>query len=141
MHSPFHLLSGSTGGQVEGGIEGVELEEVAVRLARGRARAAIANAAKIISALMAAATRVAGVGNIFRQLARAGGQVIDDPVGKGAGRSVRIVNDEGKTPGALRRAAPGKSWRNILAAAGVLAGNLATLERPWFPGQSSWHAS
>src|SRR5690348_7475513 len=56
---------------------------------------------------------------------RAGWQVVDDPVRKGAGGSVRVFNDQGKTLRVLRRATPGERRGNVVAAAGVLAGDLA----------------
>src|SRR5690348_5666402 len=54
-HGGFHIRLGGAGGQPERGIQRINLEEVAVGLAGGRAGAPVADAAKVVAALAAAA--------------------------------------------------------------------------------------
>src|SRR5437773_340981 len=55
LHGALDVVLCCSGGQIELGVEGIELEEIAVRLSGGRARPAVADLREVVSALRAAA--------------------------------------------------------------------------------------
>src|SRR5256885_13155351 len=81
FHRRQELGLGSAGLQLQEEVKRVELEEVAVRLARGWGRAAEADLAEVVGALRYAVGQGRLRGNALAQLPRLGRQVEEYPVG------------------------------------------------------------
>src|SRR6516165_8785398 len=114
-----HLLLGSACWQTGRSIQGIQLEEVAVRLAWRWSRATVAGLAEVVLALLRSARERGVALHAFVQRAGIGRQVVDYPVDPGPPRRVRIVTDESKSPGAGGRVRPAQGWRRVLAVTGM----------------------
>ncbi len=108
LHGLLHFLFARTGAQVEPGIERIHLEEVAVRLSHWRARAVVADLAEVIAALERAVGELVVLGCAFWKATDVGRQIEQYPVRPGAGRSIRIVCDQGDTLGSRGQILPGQ---------------------------------
>src|SRR2546422_7092045 len=108
-------------------VEGVELEEVAVRLPGRRAGAAVAHLPEVVHALACAAGEVLVGRHAFPQLARGRWDVVDDPVDPRAGRRIRVVADQRERLRTGWRVAPAKGRGHVPAVAAVLLRNRLAL--------------
>jgi len=106
------------------GVESVEGEEVAVRLAGRRTGACVADAVEVVRALAGAAVE-GGIGrDADGKAGGLGGKIPEEPVGEAAGRSVRVFDDDGEGLGSGGSSSPDEFGRLVGAVAGVGAGNL-----------------
>src|SRR5439155_22858089 len=78
-HRLLHVFLGRTGLQVQRRVERIQLEEIAMRFSRWRTRTAIAKLSEVVEALFGARRDELAFRKVFRQLARAGGQIIQHP--------------------------------------------------------------
>jgi len=106
LHGAEQLRLFSSGGKLYLGIQGIEPEEVAVRLSRRGARASIAETTEVILALTGLLQHHLERGNPFRQLAERGGKVEEHPVDPGSGGGIRVLADQDEASGAGRGLAP-----------------------------------
>ena len=84
------------GFQAQFRIQGIQLEEIAVRLTRWRTRAAITDLAEIIAALARAAGKLFLLRHSFGKFPRVWRKIIKHPVYPDARGGVGIVHDERK---------------------------------------------
>lgn len=124
----FEFGLGGSGLEVEGGVEGVEFEEVAMRQAARWAGAAVADAVEVVVSLMGAVGKDSDLWGGRGQGRRGGGDVPDEPVGPGAGGGVGIVDDEGEGSSLGGDSGPGELGGLIGVVAGVFFGDLAAVE-------------
>ena len=130
MHGAFDVGLDGAGLEVKFRIEGVELEEIAMRLARRRTGTTVAKFVEIVTALVGAVGELLPVGYVFRELASADRQVVEYPMDPSAGGGVRIVHDEREGLRGGGRIFPGELGRNVKAVAGECLGDrLAGRER------------
>src|SRR5262245_7650806 len=113
FHGRDQLVLRRAGGQVERRVQRVELEKVAMRLAPRRGRAAVADVAEVVLALLRAAGKLLLGRHAFGQLAPVAGEVEEHPVDPGAARRVGVVADQGEARGPLRRVRPAQGGRYI----------------------------
>src|SRR5262249_41943289 len=107
------------GFELQGFVQGVELEEVSVRLARGWAGPAIAQPAEIVLALLGSSGHVLAFVQILGEFSRRGRQVIQHPMHPRAYRRVWIISDEDQTLGACGNTAPFKRRREVFLIASM----------------------
>jgi hypothetical protein len=112
---PLQLSLVRTSARVNGGVEGVEAEDVAVTSMAGwRARPAVAARAEVVPPLH-------WRGLAFAEPAGTRVESPRDPVRENAPRRVRIVHDQRQRTRFLGNVLPGQRRREILAVARVLA--------------------
>ncbi len=107
------------GGKIRGQVEGVQVEEVAVRFSGRRTGAAVAVLAKAVASLAAYAGHLGTLGHVTGQAIQHGRQVVEHPMGKGTGGGVRVIQDQGEALRPGRHLLPVQAGREVLAAAGV----------------------
>src|SRR6516162_2226983 len=105
---------------MDGGVERVELEEIAMRLARRRARTVVASFLEIVKALARTIRGLRSFREILRKCAEAWQEVIGDPVDPVAYGGVGVVDDQRERFCTRGRIVPGERGRNVLAFAGEL---------------------
>src|SRR5437667_6379530 len=115
LHGAFDVGLRRAGVQAEFRVEGIQLEEIAMRLARRRARTAIASFAEIIPALARSARKLILLRHSFRKFSRIRRKIVEHPVDPGSCGSVGIVHDQRKGLGIYRRIIPFQLRRNVRA--------------------------
>ena len=100
-------------------IERIEGKEVTMDRSRWRARPGVPNAARIVDSLAGTVGEFGVGGEALRQAACRRGQVVENPVNKGASGRVRVAEDEGEAARAVRAMVPLKRGRKVLAIAGI----------------------
>src|SRR5581483_10693807 len=125
FHCREELLAPGSGGKAErGDIQGVELEEVAVRpVAVGRAGAAIARLAEIVRAAEGKSACPEALG----QIADLGPDIVENPVAPHTAGRIRIFHDQRETASLAGRAAPFERGRDIRTLTGVQRRNEAAV--------------
>jgi HAMP domain-containing protein len=118
LHGALEIFFGGAGLEIHFGVEGIELEEVAMELAAGRARATITNLVEVVGALARAVGGLRGLGKILRQRTQCGRHVKHYPMNPGSDRGVGIVRNQRETLRGVRRGLPLKRGRKIAAIAG-----------------------
>src|SRR5580700_5964586 len=79
LHGAFDVGFDGAGLQVKFCIEGVELEEIAMRLASWRTGTTVAKFVEIVTALAGAVGELLPAGDVFREFASADRQVVENP--------------------------------------------------------------
>jgi len=100
------LRFGCAGRQGERGVEGVEVEDVPVRGAGGRAGSAVADTAEVVAALKGAGGELRLGGEGFGEGAGVWRQIPEEPVGEGAHGGVGVGDEEGEAAGGRGRRVP-----------------------------------
>lgn len=130
LHGAFDVGFDGAGLEVKFRIEGVELEEIAMRPAGWRTGTTVAEFVEIVTALVGAVGELLPVGDVFREFASADRQVVENPMDPSAGGGVRIVHDEREGLRGGGRIVPGELGRNVKSVAGECLGDrLAGRER------------
>ena len=99
LHGALHVLFRGAGLEIELAIQGVELEEVAMDLARGRARSAIADFVEIIGALSRTVGGLLGLREILRKRTQIRRLVKNHPMHPNSNGSIGIIGDKSKALG------------------------------------------
>src|SRR5205807_6097534 len=122
LHCFLQILLGRARRQVQGGVERVQLEEVAV-CARWRAGAAIADTAKVRRALLHPVRKRVLFRHAFLEAARVRRDVPSYPVHPGAHRRIRVVRDERQALGSCRNVGPAQGRGHVRSITRVLLGD------------------
>src|SRR5579875_245213 len=123
IHGCNYLVLGCAGGEVKLRVQGIELKEIAVRLARRRGWAAVADLAEVVPALLGAAGKLLLGWHSFFQFALIGRKIEKHPMDPGFPRGVGVIADQGETLGARRRFRPAQGRRYVLTVSSVLFRN------------------
>src|SRR6266487_1901998 len=118
LHGSFDLGFGGSRFQIQLRIEGVEFEEIAMRLARRWAWTAVSDFAEIVAALAGAIRKLFLLRDSLGKFLRIRRQVKQHPVHPGAHRRVGIVHDEREALRLCRWFIPGELRRDVRAVAG-----------------------
>src|SRR6266852_3105051 len=106
FHGALSVGFGGSGFEVEFCIEGIQLEEIAVGLARRRARAPITDFAEIVASLPRTARKLLLFRDSFGKFSRVRRKVVEHPMHPGAHGRVGIVHDESEALCLCRRLGP-----------------------------------
>src|SRR6266705_3743635 len=117
LHGAFDVGFGGPGFQIQLRIEGVEFEEITMRLARRRAWTAVADFAEIVAALAGAVRKLFLLRDSLGKLLSIHREVKQHPVHPGAHRRVGIVHDEREALRFCRWFIPGELRRDVRAVA------------------------
>src|SRR5262245_3936936 len=121
------LVLGGPGVEREQSVQRIELEEIAMWLARRWSRAAIADATKVILPLAGATGQGCFGLHPRSQFAGVNRNVPDDPMDPGAARGIRVVADQSEAACPLGWIGPRQRRRCVLPVACVVAGDGKTL--------------
>jgi hypothetical protein len=100
LHGIEDLFFCGSRGEVQFGVEGVEIEDVAVGGVSGWTGAVVADLAEVVDALAGAVGELFGFSDGLVEFARLRGEVVEDPMGEGPAGGVRVGDDEREALGA-----------------------------------------
>src|SRR5271165_1371407 len=123
FHRSVKLRAGGSGREVELHIEGIQAEEIAMRLARRRTRPVVANLSEVVAALPRAILQLLALRNVLAKGMRVSGKVPKYPVHPGSHGSIGVIHDQSVAGSLCRRAAPIQCGRHIRAFTGEFLGN------------------
>ena len=142
LHGVEDLFFCGSRGEVQFGVEGVEIEDVAVGGVSGWTGAVVADLAEVVDALAGAVGELFGFSDGLVEFARLRGEVVEDPMGEGPAGGVRVGDDEREALGAGGRRLPGE-WGRVVGLAGAggeLVGDGAAKAGAFqLDGGDAWH--
>jgi len=142
LHGVEDLFFCGSRGEVQFGVEGVEIEDVAVGGVSGWTGAVVADLAEVVDALAGAVGELFGFSDGLGEFARLRGEVVEDPMGEGPAGGVGVGDDEREALGAGGRRLPGE-WGRVVGLAGAggeLVGDGAAKAGAFqLDGGDAWH--
>src|SRR5271157_5353658 len=123
LHGTFEVWFGGSGLEVELCVERIQLEIIAVGLARRGTWTAIADLAKVVASLQRSGGKLFLFFYSLGQFSRVGREVVEHPVHPGTCGRIRIVHDEREALGRRGRLLPAQRRGNVRSVACELLRN------------------